>query len=96
MGVPWLQPGPANPYEAEGVCSALYNAGLVDCVASEDTDVVVFGAPLLRNATTTENPKLPMSVLDPIELRKQLDMTKEQLVDLAILLGTDFTVRIPK
>lgn len=96
MGIPWLQPGPANPYEAEGVCSALYKAGLVDCVASEDTDVVVFGAPLLRNATTTENPKLPMSVLDPVELRKQLDMTKEQLVDLAILLGTDFTVRIPK
>ncbi|BGP32063.1 hypothetical protein JCM10296v2_003842 [Rhodotorula toruloides] len=95
MGVPWLQPGPNNPFEAEGVCSALYQAGLVDCVASEDTDVVVFGAPLLRYATTTENPKNPMNVLDPVELRKQLDLTKEQLVDLALLLGTDFTVRIP-
>ncbi|KAJ8295207.1 Flap endonuclease 1 [Rhodotorula toruloides] len=96
MGVPWLQPGPNNPFEAEGVCSALYQAGIVDCVASEDTDVVVFGAPLLRYAATTENPKNPMYVLDPIELRKQLDLSKEQLVDLAILLGTDFTVRIPR
>ncbi|BGP24635.1 flap endonuclease-1 [Rhodotorula toruloides] len=95
MGVPWLQPGPKNPFEAEGVCSALYKAGLIDCVVSEDTDVAVFGAPLLRYATMTENPKNAMNVLDPVELRKQLDMTKEQLVDLAILLGTDFTARIP-
>lgn len=41
MGVPVLT---ANiPYEAEGLAAALANAGAVDYVGSEDSDVVVYG-----------------------------------------------------
>ncbi|KAK4053222.1 hypothetical protein OIO90_003996 [Microbotryomycetes sp. JL221] len=48
LGIPCLRPRDDEPHEAEGVCSALYLHGLVDFVVSEDTDVAVYGAPLLR------------------------------------------------
>lgn len=94
LGVPWLQPTPDHPHEAEGVCAALQQHGLADLVISEDTDVVVYGAPVLRNITLADQPKVPMNVLDPVKLREALGMSKAEFVDLAILLGTDFTERI--
>lgn len=94
LGVPWLQPSAADPHEAEGVCAALQHRGLVDYVVSEDTDVAAYGAPLLRNITLAERPKVPMNVLDPVKLRDALGLSREEFVDLAILLGTDFTERI--
>lgn len=92
--MPWLQPTPDHPHEAEGVCAALQQHGLADLVISEDTDVVVYGAPVLRNITLADQPKVPMNVLDPVKLREALGMSKAEFVDLAILLGTDFTERI--
>lgn len=94
LGVPWLQPTPDHPHEAEGVCAALQQYGLADLVISEDTDVVVYGAPVLRNITLADQPKVPMNVLDPVKLREALGMSRAEFVDLAILLGTDFTERI--
>ncbi|GAA5989517.1 hypothetical protein JCM10908_000514 [Rhodotorula pacifica] len=94
LGVPWLQPTPEHPHEAEGVCAALQQHGLADYVVSEDTDVVVYGAPVLRNITLADQPKVPMNVLDPIKLREALGLSKAEFVDFAILLGTDFTERI--
>ncbi|GJN89367.1 hypothetical protein Rhopal_002347-T1 [Rhodotorula paludigena] len=100
MGVPFLEPAPSEPHEAEGVCSALHALGLVDYVVSEDTDVAVYGAPLLRRITVTPSgtgreAREPMNVLDPVRLRDELGLTKEEFVDFALLCGTDFTERIP-
>lgn len=100
LGVPFLEPSPQDPHEAEGVCSALYQHGLVDYVVSEDTDVAVYGAPLLRKVTvspagTGRAPREPMNVLDPERLRADLGLTREAFVDFALLCGTDFTERIP-
>ncbi|BGP48151.1 hypothetical protein JCM10450v2_004023 [Rhodotorula kratochvilovae] len=100
LGIPFLEPSPAEPHEAEGVCSALHALGLIDYVVSEDTDVAVYGAPLLRKISVTEAgtgraPKEPMNILDPVTLRSELGLTKEEFVDFALLCGTDFTERIP-
>ncbi|GAA5824125.1 hypothetical protein JCM11251_001530 [Rhodosporidiobolus azoricus] len=100
LGIPYLEPSPSEPHEAEGVCSALYALGLVDYVVSEDLDVVVYDAPLLRRITTSANGgrskgKEPMAVVDPIRMRELLDLTREEFVDWALLCGTDFTERIP-
>ncbi|GAA6056688.1 hypothetical protein JCM3770_006468 [Rhodotorula araucariae] len=100
LGIPFLEPSPAEPHEAEGVCSALHALGFVDYVVSEDTDVAVYGAPLLRKISVTEAgtgraPKEPMNILDPVKLRGELGFTKEEFVDFALLCGTDFTERIP-
>ncbi|GAA5874159.1 hypothetical protein JCM8547_008389 [Rhodosporidiobolus lusitaniae] len=103
LGIPFLEPHPLDPHEAEGVCSALCALELADYVVSEDTDVAVYGAKQIRRVMTTSGTsgrgrgkgKEPMAVLDPAELREKLGLTKEEFVDFALLCGTDFTERIP-
>lgn len=36
-----------------------------------------------------------MNVVNPIEVMKGLEMTKEEFIDFGLLCGTDFTERIP-
>lgn len=40
--------------------------------------------------------KLGMNVVDPEIILKDLEMTKEEFIDFALLCGTDFTDRIPR
>jgi flap endonuclease-1 len=61
--------------------------GDADYVASEDYDTLLFGAPrTLRGLTGSGDPEL-MELDATLE---HLDITWEQLVDVAILIGTDF------
>lgn len=71
-------------------------------MVSEDTDVAVYGAPLLRRlstrrsslpSTTVDSARM-MNVLDPTILREDLGLTREEFVDFALLCGTDFTERM--
>ena len=74
---------------AEGEAQAAYMArrGDVDYAGSEDYDTLLFGAPLtLRQLTSKGDPEL-------MDLDATLDrhgITLEQLIDVAILCGTDF------
>jgi flap endonuclease-1 len=74
---------------AEGEAQAAYMArcGDVDYAGSEDYDTLLFGAPLtLRQLTSKGTPEL-------MDLAATLDrhgLTWEQLIDVAILCGTDF------
>ncbi|GAA5918156.1 hypothetical protein JCM1841_005278 [Sporobolomyces salmonicolor] len=106
LGVPVVVPSPSEPHEAEGLCATLCSLGLADYVVSEDTDVTVYGAPLLRQISIVDEEqrnmnrkdgrlKESMQVVDPVKLREALGLTKEQFVDFALLCGTDFTERIP-
>lgn len=61
LGVPFIKPSSDQPHEAEGICSTLYHQGLVDYVVSEDTDVAVYGAPLLRKISTAQAPFEPVT-----------------------------------
>lgn len=112
LGLPTLKPTADRPFEAEGLCSALYSPlGLVDYVVSEDTDVAVYGAPLLRRVNMLRNPSAAnlassrdsreelttqMNVLDPVEMRKCLELGHDEFVELALLCGTDFNERLPR
>jgi flap endonuclease-1 len=72
----------------------------VDYAGSQDFDSLLFGAPVLvRNITTTGRRKIPgkqrwMSISpERIELNDVLSthgITREQLVEMALLMGTDF------
>jgi flap structure-specific endonuclease len=86
MGIPYIQA------KGEGEAQASYMVARGDawCVASQDYDCMLFGAPrMVKNLTISgsqTNPEL-------IELDKvlgNLDITREQLVDMAIMVGTDF------
>ncbi|KIO29521.1 hypothetical protein M407DRAFT_227672, partial [Tulasnella calospora MUT 4182] len=79
------------PYEAEGVAASLCINGLADFVASEDTDVLVYGATMLRNITTRDEPLIRISGED---VRNALNLTPKSYIDLALLFGSDFTERL--
>jgi flap endonuclease-1 len=74
--------------------------GTVDAVGSQDHDSLLFGAPLLaRNITISGRRRLPSKNItievepETISLQetlKALELTREQLIDFGILMGTDF------
>ncbi|HZW85641.1 MAG TPA: flap endonuclease-1 [Nitrososphaerales archaeon] len=96
MGIPWVD----APSEGEAQASVMASEGTVDAVASQDHDSLVFGAPVLvRNVTISGKRRLPSKGIvinvqpERIRLSEVLTstgLTREQLVDFAILLGTDF------
>lgn len=96
MGIPWIQ----APSEGEAQAAYMVSRGDLWAVASQDYDSLLFGAPrLIRNLTISGRRKLPRKSvyveIEPeyIELQRmfsELDITREQLIDIGILLGTDF------
>jgi len=96
MGLPWIQ----APSEGEAQAAYLTKKGEADYCASQDYDSLLFGAPkLIRNVTISGKRKLARRNsyinISPeiVELKKILTeykITFEQLIDLSILIGTDF------
>lgn len=102
MGVPFI----VAPSEGEAQASYMVQKGDADYVGSQDYDSLLFGAPrMVRNITITGRRKVPRRGVyvevkpQAIELREALDtlgITREQLVDMGILVGTDFNPGIHK
>jgi flap endonuclease-1 len=96
MGIPWIQ----APSEGEAQAAHLAKKRDTDFCASQDYDSLLFGAPqLVRNVTISGRRKLPRKnvyievVPEIVKLDKVLDelgITHEQLVDVGMLVGTDF------
>ncbi|ELZ82996.1 flap endonuclease-1 [Haloferax elongans ATCC BAA-1513] len=75
------------PAEGEAQASYMARKGDADYVGSEDYDTLLFGAPYtLRQLTSKGNPEL----MDLDATLDKHDITWEQLVDIAMLCGTDF------
>ncbi|KAG8802356.1 hypothetical protein FRC18_007565 [Serendipita sp. 400] len=90
MGVPCVQS--EAPFEGEGLASAIALSGYADFVVSEDMDVVLYGAPLLRGITDRTK---PLREINGSEIWDALELTRDAFVDFGLLCGTDFTKRIP-
>lgn len=96
MGIPVVE----APSEGEAQAAQMAIEGTADAVASQDMDCLLFGAPLLlRNLSVGGRRKVPGKneyvevVPEFIELREalaSLGLTREQLVWMGILVGTDF------
>ncbi|KAG6830283.1 hypothetical protein H0H87_008581 [Tephrocybe sp. NHM501043] len=89
MGLPCIES--TGAFEAEALASAMVLNGLADYVVSEDTDVLVYEAPLVRNLT---NKNTPLTVVSGTDIRTVLQLSRASFVDFALLLGTDFSQRI--
>lgn len=89
MGVPCIET--TGPFEAEALASSLVMHGHADLVASEDTDVLVYGAPLLRNIANRES---PLVIVSGSDVYNSLELDRSQFIDFVLLLGTDFSQRI--
>jgi len=96
MGIPWVD----APSEGEAQAAVMSMEGTVDAVGSQDHDSLLFGAPLLaRNITISGRRRLPSKNItievepETISLQetlKALELSREQLIDFGILMGTDF------
>jgi flap endonuclease-1 len=75
------------PAEGEAQAAHMARTGAVNYTGTEDYDALLFGAPLtLRKLTSKGDPEL----MDFDATLAEHDVTWEQLVDIAILCGTDF------
>ncbi len=91
LGVPWVD----AKAEGEGQGAVMAALGQLDAVATQDWDALLYGTPvLIRNMMTAGNKshgrvvKAQKIVLD--DLLAEHELTREQLIDLAIMIGTDF------
>jgi len=83
LDVPYVE----APAEGEAQCAYMNRIGDVDYAGSEDYDALLFGAPFtLRGLTSKGDPEL----MDLEATLADLDVTYEQLIDVALLCGTDF------
>ncbi len=100
MGLPWVQ----APGEGEAQAAHLVQRSDAWAAASQDFDSLLFGASMLvRNLAITGRRKLPgkdvyievfPEVIELQPLLKELGITREQLVDIGILIGTDYNAGI--
>ncbi|NLL95271.1 MAG: flap endonuclease-1 [Thermoplasmatales archaeon] len=96
MGVPIVM----APSDGEAQSAHMCAVGEVHAAASQDYDSILFGSPrLVRNLTSSGRRKIPgrnayrdvrTEIIESGELFGTLGVTREQLVDVAILMGTDF------
>lgn len=96
MGIPWIQ----APSEGEAQAAYVTGRGDTDYCASQDYDSLLFGAPILvRNVTISGRRKLPRrrvyvevtpEIVELDRVLSELRITHRQLIDVGILVGTDF------
>lgn len=96
MGVPYVQ----APAEGEAQAAYMARRGDAWAAASQDYDSLLFGSPrLVRNLAITGRRKLPRKnvyvevkpeLIELEKLLKALGITREQLIALGILIGTDY------
>ena len=96
MGIPWIQ----APGEGEAQTAFMASNGDVWGAASQDYDSLLYGAPRhIRNLSITGRRKLPRKnvyikiepeLLELEKVKKELSLTRGQLIDLGILVGTDY------
>lgn len=85
LGVPWI----VAPGESDAQCAHLVQAGHAWAAVTQDWDIALFGAPrALRNLTLS--PTRTPEILDLAAALAAAGLTRDQLVDCAILIGTDY------
>jgi flap endonuclease-1 len=90
MGVKVVQ----APSEAEAEIAVLTQIGVLDAIATADTDALAFGSKRMIKGLDTAAKNVV--VIDHDELLAELKLTQGQFVDLCILLGSDYSPGLPK
>ena len=97
LGIPVIQ----APSEGEALAAQMALDGLVWASASQDNDSLLYGTPrMIRNLVGRRTPRsksattIPLELIDLEENLKLLDITRNQLIDLAILIGTDYNTKV--
>lgn len=96
MGIPYIE----APSEGEAQAAYVVLNGDADLSASQDYDSILFGAPILiRNLTISGKRKIPgkelfvdvvPEIIDNQVVLNSLNLSRKQLIEVAILIGTDY------
>jgi flap endonuclease-1 len=96
LGIPWVQ----APSEGEAQAAHMVAKGDVWAANSQDYDSLLFGAPRLVRYITIQGEewlpskgrgrKLQPEIIELDTLRRSWGLTRPQIIDLGILIGTDF------
>ena len=102
MGIPFIQ----APCEGEAQAAHMVLKKDASCVASQDYDSFLFGAEtVVRNLALTGKRKLPgknayvdveIEIIELEESLNALGINREQLIDIAICVGTDYNKGLEK
>jgi flap endonuclease-1 len=96
LGIPYIQ----APSEGEAAAAQLTQSNIAFACASQDYDSLLFGAKrLIRNLAISGKRKVPNrnvyvdiepEIIEQQQFLNETDLNLEQLVDIGILIGTDF------
>lgn len=86
LGIPYVD----APCEAEAECAALNKAGIVDAMATEDMDSLAFATPILIRHLSYGAKGDDILQIDYKVMMEKCGLTREQFVDLCILMGCDY------
>ncbi|KAJ0386374.1 hypothetical protein COL922a_004551 [Colletotrichum nupharicola] len=89
FGIPYI----TAPMEAEAQCAELVHLGLVDGIVTDDSDTFLFGGTRVYKNMFNSN-KFVECYLGS-DLEKELSLSRDQLIAIAQLLGSDYTEGLP-
>lgn len=89
FGIPYI----TAPMEAEAQCAELVTLGIVDGIVTDDSDTFLFGGTRVYKNMFNSNKFVECYVGNDLE--KELSLSRDQLISLAQLLGSDYTEGLP-
>ncbi|OAV99108.1 hypothetical protein PTTG_02358 [Puccinia triticina 1-1 BBBD Race 1] len=85
FGIPFV----VSPMEAEAQCAELLKLGLVDGIITDDSDVFLFGGHRVYKNLFNQNKFVECYLMN--DLDQELGLDQQKLIQLAFLLGSDYT-----
>ena len=89
FGIPYI----TAPMEAEAQCAELVHLGLVDGIVTDDSDIFLFGGTRVYKNMFNNNKYVECYL--GVDLEKELSLSRESLISLAQLLGSDYAEGLP-
>lgn len=85
FGIPFI----TAPMEAEAQCAQLYSMGMVDGIITDDSDCFLFGGSRIYKNMFNQKQYVECYIAEDIE--NKVGLSREKLIELALLLGSDYT-----
>lgn len=85
FGIPFI----TAPMEAEAQCAELYSMGMVDGIITDDSDCFLFGGSRIYKNMFNQKQYVECYIAEDIE--NKVGLNREKLIELALLLGSDYT-----
>lgn len=79
--------------EADPLLASLYKEGIIDYIVTDDPDILVFGGGVILKNFHVDKNKL-IEEINLGDILKGLEISMDSLVNLAVLLGTDYCPKI--